>query len=147
LQAVAGSESPVGSRQLARELGLEPTRVNRLLKTLAALGLIAQTAGRRYAAGPGIHILAAQSLYASGLIRYALPVLESLHDTGYLVAMGVLWRDKVSYLYHAAPGTPSIEAVGTRGFFPAMESGIGRLLTAYEPLEHIDTIYGSGPQK
>jgi len=45
LQELIASPSLVGSRELARRLGLEPTRVNRLLGTLAQLGLAEPSAG------------------------------------------------------------------------------------------------------
>ncbi len=35
LQALASIDEPIGGRKLARLLDLEPTRANRLLKTLA----------------------------------------------------------------------------------------------------------------
>ena len=76
---------------MARQLGANPTRVNRLLKTLAYLGIARQTANRKYTPGPGMHVLAAQSLFASGLIRRAMPVLEDLRRFGHTVAMGVLF--------------------------------------------------------
>jgi DNA-binding IclR family transcriptional regulator len=115
----------MGSRELAADLGLEPTRVNRLLKTLAYVGLAQQDAQRKYRCGPGIHVLAAQALVGSGLLRKATPHLESLRRFGFTVALGVLWRDKVSYLYHASPETPSNSAVGRVGLFPAEASGLG----------------------
>jgi DNA-binding IclR family transcriptional regulator len=133
LQAVVGAEAPVGGRELARQLALESTRVNRLLKTLAHLGLTQQRPDRRYVAGPGIHVLAAQSLFASGLIRRALPVLESLHRHKLIVALGVLWRDQVSYLYHATPGMVAAEGLGRSGLFPASKSSIGMILLAQLP--------------
>ena len=130
LQQLTAAAEPVGTRQLARDLGLDPTRVNRLAKTLAALGFLHQTPDRKYAAGPGVHVLAAQSLHASGLLRAALPVLEDLHDTGFTVAMGVLWRHHVCYLYHGRRGMTAAEAVGTTGLYPAAASGIGHALLA-----------------
>lgn len=133
LQAVAGRSTPIGSRDLARELDLEPTRVNRLLKTLAHLGLAEQDETRKYRPGPAIHVLAAQSLFGSGLIRRAIPHLESLHRHGFIVAMGVLWREQVSYLYHASSGMPAGEALGRAGLFPASRSGIGLALLARSP--------------
>src|SRR5687767_1336816 len=105
LQALAVAAGPVGGRALARELNLEPTRVNRLLKTLAFLGMAEQTSDRKYFPGPGMHILAARALYGSGLVTRAMPYLEQLvarYDR--VVALGVLWRDQVSYLYHWQPG-------------------------------------------
>jgi len=130
LQAVAGRRAPAGSRELARELGLESTRVNRLVKTLAHLGVVAQGADRKYRPGPGIHVLAAQALFGSGLFRRAVPHLEALHGHGLVVAMGVLWQEQVSYLYHAEPGMPAADALGRQGLYPAWQSAIGVVLLA-----------------
>lgn len=140
LQALATSEEPIGGRELARRLDLEPTRVNRLLKTLAYLGIARQTANRKYTSGPGMHVLAAQSLFASGLIRSAIPVLERLRRFNHTVAMGVLWRENVTYLFHAPPGIASAEAVGRLGLYPATRGGIGlALLAELHPEEVIET--------
>lgn len=130
LQALATSPEPIGCRELARRLGFEPTRVNRLLKTLAYLGIARQTANRKYTGGPGMHVLAAQALFASGLVRRAVPALEELRRFGHTVAMGVLWRDSVSYLYHAPPGVQTSDALGRIGLYPASTGGIGMALLA-----------------
>jgi DNA-binding IclR family transcriptional regulator len=133
LQALATSPYPVGCRELARRLDIDPVKVNRLLKTLAYLGIARQTADRKYTAGPGMHVLAAQSLFASGLIRHALPVLENLRRFGHTVALGVLWQDNVSSLFHAPPGIEASRGLGRIGLLPATTSGIGIvLLSEYE---------------
>ena len=129
LQALA-TAAPTGVRELARELGMEPTRAHRLLKTLAHLGLAEQTGERKYRAGPGIHVLAATSLYASGLMRRALEPLETLGRRGLIVALGVRWMDQVAYLYHAGPGMTTAEGIGRVGPFPASQSGLGLALLA-----------------
>ena len=141
LQALATSEGPIGGRELARRLGLEPTRVNRLLKTLASQGIAQQTKNRKYTSGPGMHVLAAQALFASGLIRTAIPVLETLKKKNFTVAMGVLWRDNVSYLYHASPKTPATSAIGRIGLYPATTGGIGLALLAAEPDDVVRDTY------
>lgn len=141
LQALATADKPVGGRELARQLGFEPTRLNRLLKTLAYLGIARQTKDRKYTSGPGMHVLAAQSLYASGLIRQAMPQLEGLRRFNLVVAMGVLWRDSVSYLYHAPPGVSSSEGLGRIGLFPATSGGIGLSLLSALDDEDIIEIY------
>ena len=133
LQALASSPEPVGSRELARQLNIDSTKINRLLKTLAYLGIARQTANRKYTAGAGMHVLAAQSLFASGLIRRALPVLEDLRRFGHTVALGVLWERNVSYLFHAPPGIEASRGLGRIGLLPATTSGIGvLLLSEYE---------------
>ncbi len=141
LQALATSDRPVGGRELSRRLGFEPTRVNRLLKTLAYLGIARQTSDRKYTSGPGMHVLAAQGLFASGLVRRAVPALEELRSYNLVVAMGVLWQDVVSYIYHAPPGIASSEALGRVGVFPATRGGIGLSLLADLEDEEVIEIY------
>lgn len=141
LQALASSPEPIGCRELARQLGANPTRVNRLLKTLAYLGIARQTANRKYTPGPGMHVLAAQSLFASGLIRRAMPVLEDLRRFGHTVAMGVLWNDSVSYLFHAPPGIEAARGLGRIGLLPASTSGIGIVLLSQMTDDDVRELY------
>ncbi len=145
LGAVAAAGEPLGVRELARQLGLETTRVNRLLKTLAHLGLTHQNTEKKYHVGPGIHVLAAQSLFGSGLLRRAAQPLEQLGETGLIVALGVLWRDQVCYLYHAAPGMSSIQAIGRAGLYPAARSAIGLALLSQSTQSEIRRLYA--PQR
>lgn len=141
LQALATSAEPVGCREIARRIGIDPTKVNRMLKTLAFLGIARQTASRKYIAGAGMHVLAAQSLFASGLLRNAIPVLEDLQRFGHTVALGVLWQDQVSYLYHAPPGVAAARGLGRIGLLPATTSGIGMVLLSQLDQEHVREIY------
>ena len=141
LQALATAPEPVGCRELARRIDLDPTKVNRLLKTLTYPGIARQTANRKYTAGPGMHVLAAQSLFASGLINRSLPVLQTLRRHGHTVALGVLWNDSVSYLFHAPPGIDISMGLGRIGLLPATTSGIGMMLLSELPDEHIARIY------
>jgi DNA-binding IclR family transcriptional regulator len=141
LQALATSPEPVGCRELARRLGADATKVNRLLKTLAYLGIARQTADRKYTAGPGMHVLAAQSLFASGLIRRALPALEGLRRFGHTVALGVLWEENVSYLFHAPPGIEASRGLGRIGLLPATTSGIGIVLLSEHEDQDVRQLY------
>lgn len=141
LLALAASESSVGSRELARQLGLEQTRVNRLLKTLAGAGIAAQDHDRRYVPGPGMHVLSAMSLFGSGLVRRAMPTLEALGRFGLIVALGVLWRNQVAYLYHGVPGMKATEALGRVGLFPATRSSIGVALLAHKSAAELESLY------
>jgi DNA-binding IclR family transcriptional regulator len=145
LQALASSSEPVACRELARHLGLDPTRVNRMLKTLTYLGIVRQTARRKYTSGPGMHVLAAQSLFASGLIQRGLPTLEGLRRFGHTVAMGVLWERHVSYLFHAPPGIEASHGLGRIGLLPATTSGIGMILLSELDDEHIRELFKDHP--
>ena len=141
LQELALASEPVGSRELARRLNMDTTRVNRLLRTLEYLGIARQNQKRKYSAGPGMHVLAAQSLFASGLLRTAIEPLNKLRKFGYMVAMGVIWRDHVSYLVHALPNMEITEGIGRIGLYPASAGGVGLALLAKQTDEEISEVY------
>ena len=141
LQALASYGAPIGGRELARHLGLDATRVNRLLKTLTFLGFAHQTPDRKYTTGSAMHVLASQSLFASQVIPKAVPLLETLDKTDLIVAMGVRWRNHVSYIYHAEPGMTGFQALGRFGHRHVTESGIGMALIAHLDDHKIREIY------
>ena len=141
LLAVARAPQPVGVRELGRELGMTPTRVQRFLGTLAHLGMTSRTDNRRYTVGPGIHSLSAISFSASGLAARAMTVLPALSDLDAVVALGVLWRGTVSYLYFSVPGIPSVKALGREEGYPARESSIGMLLLADKDADYLDRFF------
>lgn len=119
---------------MALLLGMEPTRANRLLGTLAAVGLAEQGTDRKYRPGPGVHVLAAQSLQGSHLLASALPHLETLREEiavpKAVVALGVLWQRQVCYLFHARSGMALAKAIGTHQIELAGYSSIGVLFLA-----------------
>jgi DNA-binding IclR family transcriptional regulator len=137
----------MGSREMARLLGLEHTRVNRLMGTLAALGLAERGADRKYAPGPGLHVLAAMSLQGSRLLSAALPHVARLREAHpeLTVALGVLWRTRVAYLLFAAPGERLEAAVASRGLFPAEKSSIGQALLAGRTDAEVRELYRDRP--
>jgi DNA-binding IclR family transcriptional regulator len=142
LQELVAAPHPVGSREMAQRVGLEHTRVNRLLGTLALLGIAEQTPDRKYRPGPGVHVLAAQSLQGSPLLATALPHLESLraNDPNLTVALGVRWRQYVCFLYHARPGMRLDEAIGTHILESVAHSSIGVLMLAQSSEDLAETL-------
>lgn len=141
LQVLAGSNQPVSCSELSKELKIEVTRVNRILKTFAYIGITHQTASRKYISGPGMHVLAAQSLYGSGLLQSSIKQLKKLTKYGFIVALGVLWMDKVSFLFHWEPGMDVEDAIGRITLQPATLSGVGMALLASKTDVEISKIY------
>lgn len=133
LQRVVSTGSPAGSREIARQMGMSATRVNRLLGTLAHLGLLERDANRKYRPGPGLHVLGTQSMMASRLLPAALPVLMKLRQGGLTVALGVLWEGRVCYLFHERPWQPIEEALFRHVLWPAQHSSLGIALLAAGP--------------
>jgi DNA-binding IclR family transcriptional regulator len=146
LQALVFSDRPLPAADIGRQLGLDPTRAHRLLRTLSLLGLAFQTKRKRFVTGPAMHVLAAQSLLNSDLASAARGPLDLLHrETELEVVLGMLWQDYVSYLYHAAPDMPLEAAPGNVSMFPASLSSLGRVLMSSLPDEQVREIYRGRP--
>lgn len=146
LQAVLFSSAPVTAAEVARSLGMELTRAHRLLRTLSMLGMAFQTSRKRFVSGPAMYVFSAQALLNADLAVAAKEPLDALHrETGLEVALGMLWRDYVSYIYHAAPDMPLDAAPGQVSMFPASRSSIGHVLLGDVPEAQVRTIYGDRP--
>jgi DNA-binding IclR family transcriptional regulator len=132
LEAVIASGEPAGVRELARQLGINRVKVNRLLMTLAHHGLLERTSEGQYRPGHGVHALAAMANEGSGLLRVAAKHLKPWWSEGYRVTVGVLWRQYICYLLRAMPDRPFEEGIGGRRG-PALESSAGLMLLASLP--------------
>lgn len=130
----------IGSRELARQMGLTRTRANRLLGTLAFMGLVERDRDRKYRPGPGLHALAAKSLMATRLLPSAMPTLVALSAQGYTVALGTLWAGQVCYLFHERPGQSVAESVMHHELWPARNSSLGVALVAARLVEVDDRV-------
>ena len=140
LQFLASVGRPMTGVEISRKLDIEKTKVNRILKTLAFLGFTMPLNSRKYTLGPAIHVLSAQLLHGSGLVKNALKYLIELTELNVVVAMGVLWHDKVTYTYHWLPGMLPTEGLGSMDLFPASQSSIGLALLAEKSDEEITKI-------
>lgn len=138
LQEVISAGQPIGSREVARRLDMEHSRVNRMLKTLVVIGMLQQDRDSKYSPGPRIHVISALSLHASGLITASLPVLEPIHRMGAVVALGTLWRQTVVYFLHAHPDQDLSHSVGVHESYPVNKSIIGSVLLPGGPRSTIE---------
>jgi DNA-binding IclR family transcriptional regulator len=128
LEAVSGAGS-IGSRELAKQLGEDHARVQRLLKSLRTEGYVQQGPDRKYVPGPAIHLVSARCFGTSPLLRAALAVLRPLHAEGHHMALGLLKNQEVCYLFHGSPELPFEAGLGAVLSYPAAESSIGRILS------------------
>lgn len=130
---LVSADYPMGCSDMADALGMELTRVNRLLGTLAAMGIARRTRDRKYIPGPGLHLLSALSMRGSHLLSTGLPVLKKLAEqTASGVALGVLWQTQVCYLFHGKTGDLDA-AIAPGNLYPAEQSSIGRMLLSHRP--------------
>lgn len=135
------ADKPVSSRELSRLLKFEHTKINRILGTLYSTGMLNKTTTRKYYPGPGIHILAAQTLKGSPLLPISMDYLKEFHNEGCTVALGVLWKNQVCYLLHSRSGQQIEDGIGTHQLWPAHKSSLGVILLSktaeYEVFNYI----------
>ncbi|UZR96647.1 IclR family transcriptional regulator [Chondrinema litorale] len=147
LQYLAATDNELSGVEISKTLGIEKTKVSRILKTLAYLGFVVPTEKRTYILGPAVHVLSAQMLHGSGLIKDALQYLIELTELEVTVAMGVLWRDKVAYTYHWSPGFSPTEGLGRVELFPFTQSSIGIVLSANKADGELEEILTNSTDK
>lgn len=131
LEEVVSLAEPIGSRELARLLQEEHTKVNRILGTLCHLGYVEKTPSNKYKAGPAIHIMASLTLTSSKLLHCAIEPLKELIETKLTVALGVLWKQKVSYIFHGNHKLPFEKCIGSHDLFPEDKSSIGTIIRVF----------------
>ena len=99
LNLLAESSEAVGVREIARRLGLAPSNVQRLIKTLAKAGVLEQTEGTlRYKIGYRAFQIGSAFVGQNNLYSAVMPELYTLaghHITGFL---GVRRNQNVVYL-------------------------------------------------
>lgn len=129
-QELTTSERPLGTKELSERLGLNMIKVNRLLRTLKSIGMAEQNQQKKYRPGPVVHVLAAQSFHSSALFRAATHVAIRHPYDDRTLAIGILWKDAVVYMYHALAGQNPAEGLGGYHLYNASQSSIGKALLA-----------------
>ena len=130
LQELSSSSRPLGNKELAERLGINVVKVNRLLKSLQSIGMVEQNKQRKYVCGSGIHLLAAQSLHNSTILRASLRVALSRAYSDRTLAIGTLWRTSVIYTYYALDTHSPLEGLSGYRTTDVNESTIGQALLA-----------------
>lgn len=138
---------PCTPAELARSLGLDRTVVYRLVRTLAATGILMENSGR-YFLGPQNVLYSNSYLDRLSIRRIALPYAIELQsrvikDNPWVTALSVYAGHSITIIDRIwSPETPleSILDVGTT--FPLEGSAGGRLFLAYLPREEAVALVG-----
>jgi len=142
LQEISKQNTPVGCRDLARTLGLDPARVNRLLMTFEEEGILIKTSKKKYLPGPGIYVLSAQCLHHSSLMNQVFRAIESLPEKKYTLAFGFLWQTYITYLFHGVPGSGLTKGMNRTSAYYALDSSIGQILLANKSEKELEKTFG-----
>lgn len=143
LQEISKQDKPLGCREMARMMNLDPARVNRLLMTLEEEGILIKNSKKKYLPGPGIYVLSAQSLQHSNLINQIFKAIESLPPKKYSLAFGFLWQTYITYLFHGRPGSGLSSGMKKTNAYYALESSIGRILLANKTMQELKETFGA----
>lgn len=129
-QELTTSDRPLGTKELSERLGINMIKVNRLLRTLKSIGMAEQNPQKKYRPGPVVHVLAAQSFHSSALFRAATHAAIRHPYDDRTLAIGILWKDAVVYMYHALAHQNPAEGLGGYHLYHASQSSIGKALLA-----------------
>lgn len=143
LQEISKQDKPLGCREMARMMNLDPARVNRLLMTLEEEGILIKNSKKKYLPGPGIYVLSAQCLQHSSLINQIFKAIEALPPKKYSLAVGFLWQTDITYLFHGKPGSGLSSGMRKTVAYYALESSIGQILLANKTMQELKDTFGA----
>lgn len=124
-----------GVTDLALELGMDKSRVHRLLATLAAQGLLVSLPRtRKYVLGPALVALGERAARHGALPRAAQPIIDELARTA-AESVVVCVRDHLGYRTVASADGPSDVRFATElgRWFPGAGGAGGHVLFAHHP--------------
>jgi IclR family acetate operon transcriptional repressor len=147
LDAVAGRPEGLGTAEISAQVGLHPSTVFHLAKTLVQLGFLSQGADdRRYRIGGRLATLAAGALEERSLLALATPVLERLSaETSYAAHLAVRSGHRIVVVARTA-ATGLLQVSGPLGATrPAHATAIGKMLLAALPLNELSRLLETLP--
>ena len=138
---------PIGIREIARELKLSPTIVQRLANTLSQSGFIEQVLEtRRYKLGYRAMLLGGAMRSEDRLMASADKELRLLADkhllNGYL---GVLRDNKVVYLHTVQSSGPVVVRISVGSQVNAHSTALGKALLSELDTSTVKTVLGRAP--
>lgn len=136
----------LGITEIAERLGLSPSTVHGIVRTLAAHGLVVQEpGGRRYMLGPALVRLSSVYLDTHEVRGRSLPWMEDLaRSTGLAVRLGVELLDEVMILHHVARPDGSRQMPETGISLPVHACALGKVLLSGDPAA-ARAVLGQGP--
>jgi DNA-binding IclR family transcriptional regulator len=146
LEAIAGSNQPLGVADLSRATDLHTSTAFHLIKTLIVLGYVIQDEAKRYRIGPRLFMQAAGAFNEVELVNLAMPHLKRLaEETGETTHLAVRADSGIAVIakVDARSSIRSSERVGI--VRPAYCTAIGKVLLSALPKEDLDAYLRSGP--
>jgi DNA-binding IclR family transcriptional regulator len=138
---------PLGVRQIARDIGISPTSVHRILKSFEAYGFVQQSVTERtYSLGWGLLAYSSAVLAMTQLATVAADSARTLRDTTRetVTVQERVGSDRVCVL--SIEGTHELRrqvSLGRR--LPLFAGASGRAILAFMKPEDIDRLLDSGP--
>ena len=149
LEAIAAAGGPLGVNELARQVGLDPSSVSRLVRTMEHHRLLERDpATNRVNLGMGLVLLASGVLHGLDVRSAAGFELDRLsRETRETINLGVWDRDAALIVDHRS-GLEPIAALGWVGRRdPAHATSLGKTLLAWQPEPVVRAIVDSSPER
>ena len=135
LRALASRREPVGINELARDIGLAPATIYRLLSALTAEGLVQRDATAKYELGSEVIPLALNYLNRRHLGSDCLLIMRDLADeSGESVNLGIVSGTHVYYVQQVEGPNPLRFSRDIGLSVPLYCSALGKMLLAHMAL-------------
>jgi IclR family acetate operon transcriptional repressor len=142
LEQLSMSEMPQSARDLAAEINVPKSTVQRLLQTLEHCEAVTQDAQtQRYRLGPFAMQLGMASLRGMDLRGVALPLMRELRDeTGETVGLNIRVRDTRMYIEQVESPHLLLAKAEVGRPYPLHTGSPGQVLLAFEPEDEISRL-------
>jgi IclR family pca regulon transcriptional regulator len=133
VSALAGRGTDVSVAELSRSLGIEKSKVSRVLTTFRRCGWLAQNPRTKsYRVGLRAYALGAEFLYCTDLTRAAMPLMRAIaRRTGLTTALSVLDGTNAFYVAGIEGATPLDFGARIGTPFPIHATAPGHVLLAF----------------
>ncbi|MDR3081779.1 MAG: IclR family transcriptional regulator, partial [Streptomyces sp.] len=141
---LAGGERRLGLSDISQSLGLAKGTAHGILRTLQQEGFVEQEASSgRYQLGAELLRLGNSYLDVHELRARALPWTDDLaRSSGESVYVGVLHLQGVLIVHHVFRPDDSRQVLEVGAMQPLHSSALGKVLTAYDPVAHMEATEG-----
>ena len=142
LTVMASQPGPISLSELAREVGMPPSKVHRYLASFVHAGL-AEQGGRsgKYDLGSGAVRLGLAALSRHDFVNKPSAHLEELREaTGLTVLLSVWGAGGATVVRWERAASPVVTSMGLGTTLPLLNSSTGRIFLAYAPPEIVQNL-------
>ncbi|MBS7528689.1 IclR family transcriptional regulator [Fusibacter paucivorans] len=148
LDCFMGEQHEFSLNEISEKISLSPSTTYRLLSTMTVNAYLTKSSDKKYSLGPKIALLGTKctELKYDHLIEVAKPYMEQLNKKyDESISLYVVEGDQILCVERIETTRALKQAVGKGAYLDLASGASGKLLLAYEPLNHQKKLIGDNP--